>query len=171
MAIKKFWNYQAAYPWARTTDGTLTDQSRIWLQTLYRTVVNIDTGGGFTAGGDLSGTNTSQTVIGLEGRPVSATAPTNGQVLTWVSSDSSWEPKTLAAPTVPIVVREAPAGTMDGTNKAFTLSFTPNPAASLTLWLNGVEQVSSFDYTIAGSAINYAVAPKSSDLMVAQYTH
>lgn len=49
---------------------------------------------GFTAGGDLSGTPTSQTVIGIRGRTVAATAPTDGQVLTWVNGSSNWAPVT-----------------------------------------------------------------------------
>jgi hypothetical protein len=51
--------------------------------------------GGFKAGGDLAGTSTSQTVIGIQGRPVSSAAPSNGQVLEW--NGSLWVPTTLAA--------------------------------------------------------------------------
>jgi hypothetical protein len=168
----QFWPYQAVYSWSRG-DGTLTDQSRLWLNALYRTVATNGGGGGgsFTAGGDLSGTNTVQTVIGLQGNPVSATAPTNGQVLTWVSVDGMWEPKSVTVPVLPLVVRETPAGTMNGTNTAFTLSFAPNPAASLTLWLNGVEQIPTADYTLTSATLTYVVAPKSADLMIAQYSH
>src|ERR1035441_1074 len=39
--------------------------------------------GVFSAGGDLSGTPTDQTVIGLQTRPLSATVPTTGQLLGW----------------------------------------------------------------------------------------
>jgi hypothetical protein len=46
--------------------------------------------GAFTAGGDLSGTETDQTVIGLQTRPVSGIAPTDGYVLTW--NGSVWLP-------------------------------------------------------------------------------
>jgi trimeric autotransporter adhesin len=47
--------------------------------------------GGFTAGGDLSGSNTSQTVIGIQAVSVSSTAPTTGQVLEATSSSAaSW---------------------------------------------------------------------------------
>src|SRR5665213_2039712 len=42
--------------------------------------------GNFTAGGDLSGSSTSQTVIGLQGRAISSTAPSANQVLTWNGS-------------------------------------------------------------------------------------
>lgn len=48
-------------------------------------LVNIGTGGGggFSANGDLSGTSTDQTVVGLQNNPISSVAPTTGQVLTW----------------------------------------------------------------------------------------
>jgi hypothetical protein len=49
--------------------------------------------GGFTAAGDLSGSSSSQTVVGLQGKPVISTAPTDGQVLTYVGTDAKWEPK------------------------------------------------------------------------------
>jgi hypothetical protein len=46
--------------------------------------------------GDLSGTANGPTVVGLQGRTVSSTAPTNGQVLTWNTSSSSWIPSSLS---------------------------------------------------------------------------
>jgi hypothetical protein len=44
----------------------------------------------FTAGQDLSGTATSQTVVGIHGNPVLSTAPSTNQVLTW--NGSAWTP-------------------------------------------------------------------------------
>lgn len=51
-------------------------------------------GGSFTAGGDLSGSSSSQTVIALRGVSVSATTPTSGQYL--VHDGSAWTPTTTS---------------------------------------------------------------------------
>ncbi len=56
---------------------------------------------GFIANGDLailSGPfgRTGQTVIKLQGKNVSSTAPTDGYTLVWVAADSQWEPQTRA---------------------------------------------------------------------------
>lgn len=51
-------------------------------------------GSSFTAGGDLSGTSSSQTVIGLQGRAVSSSAPTTGYSLVW--GGSSWAPSLVS---------------------------------------------------------------------------
>lgn len=54
---------------------------------------------GFQAGNDLAGTSTAQTVVGIQGRAVDATAPTSGQAL--VFGGSEWAPGDAAggAPT------------------------------------------------------------------------
>src|SRR5215471_1680589 len=70
----------------------------------------------------------------------------------------------------PSYTTETPSGTMNGTNTSFTLTNTPI-SGSLTLFLNGVEQVPTTDFTISGTTITYAVPPRSADLMVARYAH
>jgi hypothetical protein len=45
-----------------------------------------------TFAGDLSGSSSSQTVVGLQGKAVSSTAPSANQVLTW--NGSAWAPAT-----------------------------------------------------------------------------
>lgn len=58
--------------------------------------VPANTGSGtFLAGGDLSGTDSSQQVVGLQNRPMLSTAPTNGQAIVW--NGSAWAPDTVAA--------------------------------------------------------------------------
>jgi hypothetical protein len=72
---------------------------------------------------------------------------------------------------VPAFVRETPAGTLDGSNATFTLSYTPSPAASLVIYLNGVEQDQTRWCSVSGTTITFTVAPKAADKIIAQYTH
>jgi len=48
------------------------------------------------AGGDLSGNLTAATVVGIQNRTVSNTAPANGQTLVWNSGASAWQPGTIS---------------------------------------------------------------------------
>ncbi|HXJ95355.1 MAG TPA: hypothetical protein VMT20_21140, partial [Terriglobia bacterium] len=48
--------------------------------------------GSFTAGGDLTGSPSSQTVAALQGKPLAATSPSSNQVLSW--NGSAWTPVT-----------------------------------------------------------------------------
>jgi hypothetical protein len=60
-------------------------------------------GGSFVAGGDLSGTATAQTVVGLEGKPLDAAtvgAPSNGQVVQYDNVSGKWKAVSLVAPTI-----------------------------------------------------------------------
>lgn len=47
------------------------------------------------AGGDLSGNFPNPVVAKLQSRTVSTAAPTNGQVLTWVTINNDWEPTSI----------------------------------------------------------------------------
>jgi hypothetical protein len=68
---------------------------------------------------------------------------------------------------------EVPTGAINGSNVTFTLAFTPSPAASLILVLNGViqHQGAGKDYTISGNTITFAVAPTTGDILLAWYRH
>src|SRR5208282_4929070 len=52
-------------------------------------------GGSFTAGGDLSGTSSSQEVIGIQNKLIDG-GPTDGDVLKYSSGSGKWEPTALA---------------------------------------------------------------------------
>ena len=47
-------------------------------------------GGGFTPGGDLDGTSTEQTVVGIQGNPVAASSPSYGETFYWDNEGSTW---------------------------------------------------------------------------------
>ncbi len=66
---------------------------------------------------------------------------------------------------------EVPAGTVNGTNAAFTLSNAPDPAGSLTIFRNGILQKLTLDYTISGTAITFtsAATPQIGDTLLASY--
>jgi len=67
------------------------------------------------------------------------------------------------------IIREIPAGAVNGTNTSFKLSYLPNPPTSLFLFLNGVYQRPAIDYSISGADITYTVAPDSGSTHIAVY--
>lgn len=102
-------------------------------------------GGSTTFSGDLSGTSAGpQTVIGIQGRPFSATAPTLNQVPQW--NGSSWVPATVAGG-----------------------SAAPNSASYLTLGLDA--GLTSERVLTAGSNISFTDGGAGSTLTInATYT-
>ena len=54
-------------------------------------------GGSFTAGGDLSGTSTLQTVIGIQNHLIDG-GPTDGNLLVYSAASSEWEPTLFSVP-------------------------------------------------------------------------
>src|SRR5579863_9703770 len=50
---------------------------------------------------------------------------------------------------------EVPGGLVNGVNTVFSLAFPPSPAASLSLYRNGLLQEAGTDYTISGSTITF----------------
>jgi len=70
--------------------------------------------------------------------------------------------------------QESPTGTIDGTNATFALAHTPNPAASLTLYRNGLlQKAGGQDYTLSGTAIAFVsgAIPQSGDTLLAWYRY
>jgi hypothetical protein len=66
---------------------------------------------------------------------------------------------------------EIPQGAVNGTNAVFTLTNAPNPAASLSLFRNGVLQQGGIDFSLSGSTITFMTAsvPRLGDLVQASY--
>lgn len=75
--------------------------------------------------------------------------------------------KTLAG-TSSIVDNETPAGTVNGTNKVFTLASTP-ATNSLNVYKNGIRLKPTSDYTLSGSTITFVTAPASGAVLLADY--
>lgn len=53
-------------------------------------------GPGVTLAGDVTGESGANSVVKLQGRAVSPTAPTDGQIIRWDAATSSWKPYTLS---------------------------------------------------------------------------
>ena len=68
-----------------------------------------------------------------------------------------------------IVDDETPSGTVNGTNKAFTILTAPNPANSLKVFVNGQRMKLTEDYTFSGVTITFSVAPPSTSVVLCDY--
>ncbi len=66
---------------------------------------------------------------------------------------------------------DIPAGTLNGSNTAFTLSQTPSPATSLALYRNGLLERPGIDFTLSGAAVTFTSVsiPKTTDTLEAFY--
>lgn len=66
---------------------------------------------------------------------------------------------------------ETPSGTLNGSNLAFTLSQSPSPALSLSLYRNGIELRQGVDYSLSTNTVTFipAAAPQPGDLLAAFY--
>ena len=91
-----------------SSDGTSQFTGRVGVNTAADATAAIKVDGGginfngtgtlttLAASGDLTGTLPSPTVAKIQGSAVSSTAPTSGQVLSWNSGTSQWEPTTAS---------------------------------------------------------------------------
>lgn len=67
------------------------------------------------------------------------------------------------------VYNETPSGTINGVNDTFTLAYTPNPATSLTLTLNGQVLIATDDYTLSGDTITMLTIPLTGMSLIAKF--
>ena len=75
------------------TDGQVLRWNSTALNWEPGTVASTSSSGSGTTGGDLYGPVSGATVTRLQNRPISATAPTDGQVLTWSQGVGQWQPQ------------------------------------------------------------------------------
>lgn len=68
-----------------------------------------------------------------------------------------------------IVDDETPAGTINGINKIFTLTGTPNPVSSLKIYRAGARQRVTEDYTLARNIITFTTAPVNGEIILCDY--
>jgi hypothetical protein len=95
-----------------------------------------------------------------------------GNLMDCVRVDGTAGPCDLSTSTGPgFVDGEIPAGLVNGSNTVFTLSNTPSPDTSLSLYRNGVLQKPGLDYTLTGNMITFAAAsiPQAADILLSSY--
>lgn len=120
------------------------------------------TGNTFTAAGDLSGSNSTQTVIGIQGVAISGTAPSNGQVLTATSSSTAnWQSISASFMAGGDLSGSSTDQTVIGLQTIPVLSGTPDDGYVLTYsafsnrWQP--EAVTTGDVSLAGDVIGEAL--------------
>jgi hypothetical protein len=71
------------------------------------------------------------------------------------------------------IYNEIPSGTINGSNDTFTLLHSPNPTSSLRLYLRGIRQRPTTDYSISGNTITYTsgAKPDTGDNHYADYLY
>lgn len=66
-----------------------------------------------------------------------------------------------------LITKETPAGTINGTNAVFTLSFDPDGTENI--FKNGLLMKDGEDYTISGVTITFTPAPLTGDVLIAVF--
>lgn len=133
------------------TDGTsstglYTYQSGTW--------VSVTGSSSFTAGGDLTGTSTNQTVIAIQGNAIESgtlNSTEDGYVLTWVNASSQWQPKPTLGETVTIY------GDVTGTTTASTVVAIQGNTVTAGALTKG-------QFLVATSTSNWASTSLSGDI-------
>ena len=64
---------------------------------------------------------------------------------------------------------ETPAGAVNGTNKAFTMTETPLENDAVLVFVNGLLREQGSDYSISGKVITFVTAPAVAQKVTVQY--
>jgi len=143
------------------------------------------TGGSGSSSGPIPESDVVGLVADLDARPMEGPAFAAGRVafvnalgaIDSVSGNGSdclhvdGSSGACGAATPSFVDGDSPAGIVDGSNTAFTLSAVPNPASSLAVYRNGMLQKAVQDFTANGNALTFvtADAPQPGDTLLASY--
>jgi hypothetical protein len=104
--------------------------------------------------------------------PISDVSNLSSTLATMSASISTLTTQVTSLTVTPIFVDgETPGGSVNGSNKSFTLATSPSPATSLDLYRNGLAQSVGVDYTISGNTITFlqVATPQPGDLLEAFY--
>jgi hypothetical protein len=96
--------------------------------------------------------------------------PASGRIILYACTSGKYQ-KMIQFPL--LAQSETPGGTLDGTNRVFTLSHSPNPSGSVQFYVNGEIWKQGEDYTLSGNKItvkSVQTAPKSGTKLVAFYS-
>lgn len=66
-------------------------------------------------------------------------------------------------------VEETPVGSINGSNKTFTLSYAPNPVSSVELEVNGQTVVYTDDFTISSDILTTVAAYPTGTILRIRY--
>jgi hypothetical protein len=142
--------------------------------------------------GTVNGSNVSFTLAGIPNPAASMALSRNGlllkQALDYTLSSNSIlfltgaVPQTgdtlvasyrlaVSLPGVGFVDGETPAGTINGVNNAFTITQSPNPPGSLSVFRSGVRLKSGADYTVNGTSLTFVAGhvPQTGDVLQCSY--
>jgi hypothetical protein len=146
-------------------------------------------GAELSADATTSGSN-AVTVVAVNATTVPTNAAADQTIITTASATGSWKsiPNCTtgaleyatathtfscgAVLTGTQVNNETPSGTINGATTTFTLVSTPSPASSLHLYHQGqLIYAGGVDYTLTTNSISMVVAPKTGDILSADYSH
>jgi hypothetical protein len=145
-----------------------------------------------TPAGAINGTNSSFTLVNPPNPPASLTLFLNGllqdqggdytlasNMITFATGATPQSGDILLAsyrlgvsiPGVGFVDQQIPTGATNGVNNTFTVSQTPSPSTSLSVFLNGLLMSIGVDYTFSGTTITFlpASVPQSGDILLCSY--
>lgn len=66
-------------------------------------------------------------------------------------------------------VQEVPSGTVNGSNTAFTISTAPREVDAVQVFIDGIRQRKTTDYSISGTTITFVTAPVTDQYVYVEY--